>query len=196
MNRYEHTDWLLGNSEIGLNESTKQYTAERRLDFVLEHLQAIIDETPLTESSTIEFADKLYDVESLINVINGGVEEELEEEVSIVAPIASIIGGMVGAIGVKSLISHWVEEGTVIPTKLYNLFYDIKEYIGGDSEKEKEMIATIINKMPNVTEKQARKMVKVALNKAPKKKEAPKSKPSFKEWERLNKKHQIRRDFL
>ena len=55
------------------------------------------------------------------------------------------------------------------------------------------MVKELMLKM-NVSEKRARELVKKALAAAPKKK--AKYKPTFDEWERLNKKYQIRKDFL
>lgn len=174
MNRYESASYLLGDVDVSLNEN-KQYKVEKRLDFVIEALKDIIKYTPLQECEGVEFADKMFEVESLIHQIKGDTLEEFDmSSIGLTGGILAGVGSMIGLVGAKTLINAWVD-GKSIPTPLANLFFDIKQFIAGDSEKEKEAIEILRKKFPGASPDTLKRMVKNAEKLAPTKKtELPK----------------------
>jgi len=169
MNRYENAAYLLGDIDISLNEN-KQYKVSARLDMVIETLQDIIKYSPLQECEGVEFADKMFEIDSLLHQIKGERIDEFDmESIGLTGAIASGIGSMIGLMGAKALLSAWID-GQAIPTKLSNLFFDIKEYLSKDADNEKEAIELLRKKFPNAKPDTLKQMVKNAKKFAPSKK--------------------------
>lgn len=183
MNRDEQIGWLLGDVDCGLNEN-KKIKATKRLDVVIENLKLVIEDATLEESTTVEYADRMFEIEELIGHLNGGAIEE-SETLSILGSVLSTVGGMVGLMGAKALLNHWVESGSVIPTKLANIFFDIKQYIQGNPEKRAEVEAELKGRFPSASAATIKTMVDRAIKEAPK----AKKKGGYEEYKRLNDKY-------
>lgn len=183
MDRNEQIGWLLGDIDCGLNEN-KKIKATKRLDVVIENLKLVLEDATLEESTSIEYADRMFEIEELIGCINGGAIEE-SETMGILGSIISAVGGMVGLMGAKTLLNYWIDNGTPVPTKLANIFYDIKQFIQGNPEKRAEVEAEIRGRFPTASAQTVKTMVDRAIKEAPK----AKKKGGFAEYERLSKKY-------
>lgn len=183
MDRNEQIGWLLGDIDVGLNEN-KKIKATKRLDTIIENLHLILEEATLEESTTLEYVDRVFEIERLLGQITGGVIEE-SETLGLMGSILSTVGGMVGLMGAKTLLNYWIENGTPIPTKLSNLFFDIKEFILGNPEKRAEVEAELKGRFPTASAATIKTMVDRAIKEAPK----AKKKGGYAEYERLSTKY-------
>jgi hypothetical protein len=172
MNRYEKSSYLLGDSDVSLNEN-KQYKTEKKLDFVIETLESITKYSPIEESHSLEVADKLFKIDELLNQIRPESLDEMDvSTLGLTGAVLSGITGVLSVVGAKTVLNAWIN-GNVVPTKLANIFFDIKQYLAGQDEKSvkyKKLKEGLQKRFPNASEKTIDTMIKRALEEAPKRK--------------------------
>lgn len=192
MNCYEKSSYLLGDSDVSLNEN-KDYKVETKLDFVIETLQSIIAYSPLEECESLEVADKMFEIDGLLHQIRGEQLDEMSGEmIGGIGAIVAGVGSMVGLMGAKAFLHHFETDGKIVPTKVGNLIHNIVKFIKDDPERKARLSDDLKKRMPNVSPATFDKLLDLAIKKEKEleKKEKKDNKPNFKDYERLEKKYQ------
>lgn len=191
MNRYEKTAYLLGDSDVSLNEN-KQYKVEHKLDQVIEILESIITHTPLQECEGVEFADKMLEIDELLSNIRGTQLDEMDGlALGAIGSIIAGVGSMIGVLGVKAFLNHFEVDGKAIPTKVANLIYMISKFLKGDAERKEKLSKELKAKFPNIDGKVFDRMLETAMkkDKAQEKENKDKAKVKFADWQNYDKKY-------
>lgn len=192
MNCYEKSAYLLGDSDVSLNEN-KEYKVETKLDFVIETLQSILAYSPLEECESLEVADKMLEIDSLLYQIRGEQLDEMAGEmIGGIGAIVAGVGSMVGLMGAKAFLNHFETNGKAVPTKVANIIHSIVKFVKDDPERKERLAADLKKRMPNVSPAAFDRLLELAIKKEKEleKKQKKEAKPTFKDYERLEKKYQ------